>query len=526
MTAGTWVNDPVRGWILATPVQEEEHYSASQIEAFLLCKRKWAGPYLNGWERGTNRFAAWGLVLHGMIERYLRDGVPFDLTTPQGLSAMAGLHFLPSPATPGMTIENFVPRTGEREPFRVRIGGHLFIGYKDIAIPAWGSVSETGDYTVTTPKVFDHKSCGDFAWMKTAETLRTSDVQAAIYTYEALSQYTTSQGIDAVDLTWIYYRRDPPAARRSSARVTMNDIAPTIAGIVRAADEMSALRKAGVKALDLAPNPDACGAFGGCHYRDRCNLTPREKLRAKMTMQPPGGPVDDFMSKLRARQALDNVGLPQNGAPPGAPPWAAPASAPPTGTAPPAWNPGAAPQAPAWAPPAQAALPAPGGVPAYQGPAPGATPQWAPPPAVQTAPPAWAPPAQAPITTVPPAPQYAPEIVAYARTAPAGPPTWEPGQPWYSGNAAQGANGWIQPGEPQYPPAMTPAPQGSAPMPPLANPPAGAAPNKRGRKPKDAQGQTDQDPHDLAAMSLEGFGKACVAFCNGIAQAIRNLAGD
>ena len=231
--------------------------SASQAETYALCARKWGWRYLDGIRSPPGPAQALGDRVHKVLEAWLRDGTAPDPLTKEGAIATAGLHLLPAPRT--VRVE------GE---FGLEMGATRWIGYKDFQ-------SLTG----TRPLVGDHKTTGDFRWMKTPEELRTN-YQAALYAADAMHR----TGADACDLTWVYYRtRGAPAAKRVHLRVTRSDVAPTLERLVTLASEMSALEAGGCKAMDLPPNASACGAFGGCEHVDRCNLSPGERMQSHMS---------------------------------------------------------------------------------------------------------------------------------------------------------------------------------------------------------------------------------------------------
>ena len=78
--------------------------SASQIETFSNCPRKWAWRYLEGVEDEPNKSAELGRAIHAELEKYLR-GESIDFTSETGYIAASGLEHLPKPGTPGLLIE-------------------------------------------------------------------------------------------------------------------------------------------------------------------------------------------------------------------------------------------------------------------------------------------------------------------------------------------------------------------------------------------------------------------------------------
>lgn len=462
---------------------DRDYFSASQIENYQDCPRKWAWVYLDGVEKTSNVFAKFGLAGHGQIERYLKEGTPFDLTSEPGEAAMAGLHFLPRPGTPGMVIEGQFILTG---------WGHRFLGYKDIQInrtvgdnvlpdqaPIVGQIDPLRGQVV--PLVIDHKFTGNFRWAKTETELRTN-VQAVLYATHAMVQ----TGAEACDLRWIYYHRVRPwKSKPVDLRVYRGDLEGPLVTIKTLADEMALIKSKGLRAMHLPPNPEACGSYGGCPFVNRCNLSPQEKMIAIMSQASLEDRKNAFLKGLAGGPGAGPAVNPPGGQPP------------PNGAPPANWG----------QPPAQ------GAAPPTQGPPPG----WGQPP-----PQGWTPPGQAP-QGPPPGPPATPQIDEQVLIQARGVhPNWVPGTPWYNGQS------YVNPGDPAYPPIYLAAPPagapqgGQAPMPDQA--PAGGGGRRRGRPKKDqtAAGAPadDGDPDALAAEGLsrisEGFLFLKRAILNGL----------
>ncbi len=408
-----------------------DYFSASQLEAFQDCPRKWGWKYLDGIEAPPNPYAAFGLRLHRQIELYLTKGTPFDLTTDAGEAAMAGLHYLPKPGTPGLTVEG---------KFILDGWGHRFLGYKDIQIIQPGLV----------PKVADHKSTGNFKWAKTPDELKTN-IQAVLYATDVM----VKTGSQDCDLLWIYYKRTKPfAAKPVTVRVNRTELEPTLVQIKDLADGMATIKASRASAIDLPTNLEACGKYGGCPYVNRCNLSPQEKLIAIMTTQSLEDRKNAFLAGIRqnpqpgagadvnppqqgfqpqgqfqqtpAQQGFQQ-GPPQQGFQPQGQFQQAPTQFQPPpqqgfaqGQVQPQGQQGFQPQAPT-----QQGFP-------IQGPPQG---QFQPPPQQNQAPAQFQPP-----------PQEDP-IVAQARMSH---PNWNPGEQWWNGQ------GFVQPGQPGYPPVNPP----------------------------------------------------------------------
>jgi RecB family exonuclease len=288
---------PIQGRVHLPILSGKDYFSASQLENFNDCPRKWAWRYLEGIDAPSNQYAVFGLAVHGQIERYLKTGTPFDLTTDEGEAAMAGIHYLPQPGTEGMTVEGQFVLTG---------WGHKFLGYKDVQVNRIvGSGPLPGRAPITDqidpnkgkmiPLVIDHKTTGNFKWAKTADELK-KNIQAVVYATHAM----VGTGAEACDLRWIYYKRSRPfQAKAVDVRVTRGDLESPLIDIKGLADSMAGIKNSGYRALDLPPNPGACGSYGGCPYVRHCDLSPTEKVFALMSQADLDARKNAFLQGLK-----------------------------------------------------------------------------------------------------------------------------------------------------------------------------------------------------------------------------------
>lgn len=257
----------------------EGSYSASAISDYDLCRRIWAFRKIEGLPKPTKPSTEFGNAVHEQNEKWLKFGIPFDLTTEAGECALPALHYLPKPGTPGMQVE---------EPFLLEAWGYKFFGYKDIEITA-GPV----------PVVWDHKtSSNPSKWGLTEKTLP-DNIQAALYAAHAM----VKAGSNEADLVWSYLKSTRPyRATPIRVRVTRERIEPTLGKIRSLVTEMDLVRKSGLRALDLPPTPGACEAYGGCAYRAMCNLTPQDRITAIMSTGVSEADKAALYAKLSAKQ--------------------------------------------------------------------------------------------------------------------------------------------------------------------------------------------------------------------------------
>ncbi len=130
----------------------ESRISASQIDTYRTCARKWAWKYIGRVDGPQHPSAALGERVHGVLEGWLRDGKAIDTSTREGKIAAAGVSKLPMPGR-GLVERKF----DWRSP-----AGILYTGRLDLE-------HERDDVLV----VHDHKTTSSFGWAKTEEDLKT-----------------------------------------------------------------------------------------------------------------------------------------------------------------------------------------------------------------------------------------------------------------------------------------------------------------------------------------------------------------
>ncbi len=267
--------------------------SASQIETFTSCQRKWGWRALDKIEAPTHASAAKGTLIHSQFEKYLK-GESLDYSTPAlreaAERAMPGIVNLPAPLTEGMEVEKAFSFQTER--------GIVFRGFMDVVVPHAHLVPGlTGD----NPCVIDHKSTSSFRYAKTPETLST-DTQAMLYAYEAMRTYRSP----VVDLLWNYVQTKGAAAtQRVHLRVVSEHVAAQFLGPISAsAMQIATVYAQHPKVLDLPPSRDACDAYGGCPYKYLCtDLTTAGPFKEETNMTS----SVDLFSRISAANAKEDA---------------------------------------------------------------------------------------------------------------------------------------------------------------------------------------------------------------------------
>jgi len=255
--------------------EDAECKSASEIDTYGQCARKWGWVYLAGFREPPHPSAVLGSRTHTQLERYLsrgylsfmlEDGSPDE----SGEIAQAGLPYLPEPGTPGMIIEgSFASRSEET--------GIVYRGFKDLELPGL---------------VHDHKTTGNPRYALTAETLPWN-TQAIIYAQDHLDAFR----VDTVNLRWLYLATK--GARKAWPvdvtldRATVEDRMRVVESIALEMKEIKG-RVSASEVLSLPPNANACEGYGGCPHRHRCNLSQGERLKSIMSTS--------VLASIRARK--------------------------------------------------------------------------------------------------------------------------------------------------------------------------------------------------------------------------------
>ncbi len=254
--------------------------SASQVQTWIDCQRKWAWDRIVKIPREQHPSAALGTRTHSQLEHYLRDGRPLQFTLPDGTPddsayiAAPSLSFLPAPKSPGLEIE-------KRFRFLSPNTGLVYNGIIDWRLPPDADGIPTDG---------DHKTTSGLQWAKTAEDLW-ADVQAITYAADTLIRWPNSP---RVRLQWTYMQTR--GARRALPVVTeleadhvarafqaVEEVGLQIATTLHRAKAATSPEDREAFVRELPPNPHACRMYGGCPYQHVCNLSPREVMRASMS---------------------------------------------------------------------------------------------------------------------------------------------------------------------------------------------------------------------------------------------------
>jgi len=276
--------------------------SPSQIATFTDCARKWYFGSVVKVPRVTHPSAEKGERIHTILEGYLGTGILVAPPTLDGaeLAAIAesGICHLPDPAHFKIDLESAWSFTRETPG-----GPVLYNGRKDLEYDAADGIWTVGD----------HKTTSNLRYALTKEQLKT-DPQGILYGAQALQ----ARNRDKVRLTWIYYQTKRPYKSRLVEVVL--DEAHVEAEMVKL-DEIvgrKMLPLVGRKDLhqtEVEPNLQSCDKYGGCPYREICEVSPVARLRSVFTkfdapsdnplgIEKEEAPMSSILEKLKAAKAL------------------------------------------------------------------------------------------------------------------------------------------------------------------------------------------------------------------------------
>lgn len=219
--------------------------SATEIETFQTCKRKWAFRYIDQIEVKPSASAQLGNLVHQALENYL-VGNPIDVKSHEGRIASAGLHYLPE-AIPKENVERHILFSSD---------GLIFQGYIDF-------FHHLGSQTWL---LGDHKTCSSFASSLDKNELK-HNTQANIYAHWLFQE----RNAQTVKLRWIYYRTKGIAqAQCVEAELDKEEALKNFQPILKTAAEIKELIEKKAISAELPKNTAACFKYGPCPFYSHC----------------------------------------------------------------------------------------------------------------------------------------------------------------------------------------------------------------------------------------------------------------
>ncbi len=255
--------------------RDESILSASQIEKFE-CERRGGFHYLLGIRDEGTTDTETGGWFHRCNEAWLKEGATPETTIARLRSegenidkdretlliamVMATMPHLPRPKSPGVLVEGDFTFTYE---------GVQYTGAKDLEYWKRGLV------------VYDHKSCGNFKYVKSPKVLLT-DVQAILYAAHAFQKHTE---VNELEARWGYTTKEKqPRYQASFVTLHRSHVEAEMARIREKSLRILEIKRTAQRTLEginrLKANTARCGDFRGCKYQKTgdCKLTAANRV--------------------------------------------------------------------------------------------------------------------------------------------------------------------------------------------------------------------------------------------------------
>ena len=239
------------------------HVSASQIELFKACPRKWGFKYIEQEpsEGDLSASLAIGSAVHSILEAYLLEGKEPDLDILEGAIAAKGLHILDRYTDLDFLVEHSLEEMVAPEtaiPFK---------GFIDLYIMK----DRDG-----IPHILDHKTSSSISkWAKTETELMTN-TQLIIYAKFALLNDLEAE---SVRLSHIYYQTKAPfQSKQVTVELTRNEVDKQFSEIAKTIEEMAKAHSTN-KPNTLSRKKNYCNAFfKDCEYLAVCQEKEKETV--------------------------------------------------------------------------------------------------------------------------------------------------------------------------------------------------------------------------------------------------------
>lgn len=272
------------------------HWSATQVTTYRLCARKWYLSKIVGMEQPETQALKDGKRYAEEAEFYFKSDNSNELSpVTRPLVALVAAGRIPAPRTrPGSVLRVEHPIGVDRRAVDATGAALLEVD----GLPAEGYM-DLLDLHPGRPVVWDQKTTKSKRYIKETEQLRT-DVQMVLYAKATTLQHEAVYGCapEAVGVAHIALLKPPESPEAIIVGPTYLDlehIETQWQGIKNTVRDM--------KVVALSPGADkvtpswtACGAFGGCSFRDTCQSL-------KTMSQPQGLPQMSLLSDLVAKKA-------------------------------------------------------------------------------------------------------------------------------------------------------------------------------------------------------------------------------
>mgnify|MGYP003640294461 CR=1 FL=1 len=293
--------------------------SASAIETFDRCRRKWYFGYVERIRDDKNPAAMRGDRIHDLAERYLKGEVdPLDL---QGEDVRwwrylePGLEFAPTPADVvehGWGVEDWVKEPCGPLNF---VGKVDFYNLADLTINDWKTTGNVGWRYSKKPKALAHHiqpHVYAYALFKDNPVAHANGVR-----FQHVNMQ--SRGVPNAMEVWARYEDDDGNTHNS---IPWQVILDTWQEVISTSEAMADVATNNPEAETVEGNTKACRDFGGCPHAAICTLSPMNRVTPnipdmsdKVTTKNTDA-AKDKMAALRLKLGMKALGTPAAITPP------------------------------------------------------------------------------------------------------------------------------------------------------------------------------------------------------------------
>lgn len=275
---------------LPEKLQRPRHWSPSQVKTFKRCERAWWFEKVAGLRSPGSPATKLGSRVHAVLEAHmLGDELPDD---PEAARiAKQGLKHLPPERPHADDPEDLFIE------FRVSksvldVDGFGVLGYVDVL--DWRGRPEK-------PLVLDHKTASSFTYVLDERQLAV-DVQMITYGEAALrlGESVLGHRPAEVELAHVVYITKGSGDRRTSIVLDEEQVAAAFKEIVEPSVREMRARATAKHPTEVEPTWSACGDYGGCAHRERCqalrrfysgdmDMAAKERMKARLLAKQQGG---------------------------------------------------------------------------------------------------------------------------------------------------------------------------------------------------------------------------------------------
>lgn len=242
--------------------------SPTQVHKCRNCRRLIAYEYVLKQRAPSSVKQQFGTDVHSQLENWLKHGAVPDSGS-AGQTAMQGIQtdLLPTP-DPALLIEQKFEYHWHVE---TNVGGFI-----DCLVPP--ELAEDG-----VSIVIDHKTTSNLRWAMSEDQLA-KDSQGLIYAIYAMLRW----GVQKAKSRWVYYsasnpksgNRKPNGCKKVEHLFDKNtlEFKKNLSVLCRDIDEIVRIRENKTMPKDLPASPASCGNYGGCFFRETCDLSSEDKM--------------------------------------------------------------------------------------------------------------------------------------------------------------------------------------------------------------------------------------------------------